>query len=420
MTRDHQSNNERETILVTGGAGYIGSHTVVLLLEQGYKVVVIDNCANAYFETEDNNNNTSSHLFDENGNLKNQLPESLKRVEIITNKNLAAFYKLNLVDDYYNDKLDKIFRDFNISAVIHFAALKSLSESILKPLEYYTNNLIGTINLLNCMKRHGCKEMIFSSSATVYGLPQYTPVDESHQFGLNVLNPYGRTKCMVEQILSDLCGCSISATTTSSSSTINDNTNQKQNHNKWNIIALRYFNPVGAHPSGHIGEHTIDTPNNLMPFISQVAAKKRDKLFVFGNDFDTPDGTGVRDYIHIMDLANGHIHALEHLIKNKNSVNNKSIDGSYKTYNLGTGKGYSVLEMINTFEKVNNVQIPYEIIGRRQGDAGEVYANAKLALKELNWSAKYSLINMCRDTFRWQTMYPEGFKTPMKQITTNN
>lgn len=409
MTRDQQ-----KTVLVTGGAGYIGSHTVVLLLQQEYKVVVIDNCANAYF----NQDNDDFNGTDENGNIMEdkkltQLPESLRRVEIIANKKLAAFFKFDLVNDFYNGNLDRIFREFNICAVIHFAALKSLNESISKPLEYYTNNLIGTINLLNCMKRHGCRQMIFSSSATVYGLPQYTPVDEQHQFGQNVLNPYGRTKCMVEQILNDLCAST--TTTNKSLSSPNDGNNVNNvtsSQQKWNIIALRYFNPVGAHPSGHIGEHTIDVPNNLMPYVSQVAVKKREKLFVFGNDFDTHDGTGVRDYIHIMDLANGHIHALESLISNNN---NNNYEGGYKTYNLGTGKGYSVLEMINTFEEVNNVKIPYEIIGRREGDAGEVYADASLALKELNWSAKYSLTDMCRDTFRWQTNYPEGFKTPMKQ-----
>lgn len=395
MTRE-----QNQTILVTGGAGYIGSHTVLLLLQQNFDVIVIDSCTNAYYDNNINYEQDNNNSIDFNGNDQVILPESLKRVELLAGRKLAAFYKLDLVRDYYNDSLNKIFRLFNIRAIIHFAALKSVNESIAQPLEYYTNNLIGTINLLNTMKLHGCKDMIFSSSATVYGLPQYTPVDEDHQFGLNVLNPYGRTKCMVEQVLRDLCTKPPIISPNETAASLG-----------WNIIALRYFNPVGAHPSGHIGEHTLDTPNNLMPYISQVAAKKRDKLYVFGNDFDTIDGTGVRDYIHIMDLASGHIHALEHLLR----VENVKLC-RYKVFNLGTGKGYSVLEMIRTFEEVNNVSIPYEIIGRRQGDAGEVYADAQLALNELGWSAKYDLNDMCRDTFRWQTMYPDGFKTPSKQI----
>lgn len=383
MTRD------QHTILVTGGAGYVGSHSVLLLLIQNHRVVVIDNCSNTPFEE-----------YDVNGNLQS-LPESLKRVEQLAERSLTAFYKLDLV----KDDLDDIFRRHNIRAVIHFAALKSVSESISVPLEYYTNNLIGTINLLNAMKRNGCRDLIFSSSATVYGLPQYLPVDEKHQVGLNVLNPYGRTKCMIEQILKDLCTKSKQQNNESNSIIIQP----------WNIICLRYFNPVGAHPSGLIGEHTQDVPNNLMPYISQVSIKKREKLFIFGNDFDTIDGTGVRDYIHIMDLANGHTHALDYLLKIENQItdiNTQKKSHTFKAFNLGTGKGYSVLEVIKTFEEINKVKIPYEVTERREGDAGEVYADAKLAYEEMGWSAKHSLIDMCGDTYRWQRTHPDGFKSP--------
>lgn len=375
MTRDQQ-----QTILVTGGAGYVGSHSTLLLLNQNYRVVVIDNCSNTYF-----------HPFDSNGNIQ-ELPESLRRVEQLAGKRLTAFYKFDLVNS--NEKLEAVFRRHNIKAVIHFAALKSVSESIGLPLEYYSNNLVGTINLLNIMKRNGCRKLIFSSSATVYGLPQYLPVDERHQVGLNILNPYGRTKYMIEQMLQDLCA-----------KPKNQN-NAISSGQSWDIVSLRYFNPVGAHPSGFIGEHTQDVPNNLMPYISQVAIGKRQQLFVFGSDFDTIDGTGVRDYIHIMDLASGHTHALSYLLKEDN---NQRLS-NYKVFNLGTGKGYSVLEVIKTFEEINAVKIPYEVTKRREGDAGEVYADASLALKELGWSAKHSLVDMVRDTYKWQSSYPDGFK----------
>lgn len=403
------------TILVTGGAGYVGSHTVFLLLNLNHPVVVVDNCSE-----------TMMHEIDSNGNLE-ELPESLRRVEQLANQKLAAFYKINLVSD--KEKLDDIFRRHNIRAIIHFAALKSVSESINLPLEYYTNNLIGTINLLNIMKRNGCRNLIFSSSATVYGLPQYMPVDEKHQVGMNILNPYGRTKFMIEQMLQDLCKTNSDGSATSV-------TQQHQTNDCcWNIISLRYFNPVGAHPSGYIGEHTQGVPNNLMPYISQVSIGKRDKLYVFGNDFETVDGTGVRDYIHIMDLASGHINALDYLLKRCANQENSSTAAAttttsggsssnseqlgYKVYNLGTGKGYSVLEVIKTFEQINNVKIPFEITGRREGDAGEVYADAKLALQELGWSARHSLVDMCRDTYRWQSTHPDGFKTacPAKQLS---
>lgn len=381
MTREDQ-----QTILVTGGAGYVGSHSVLLLLNQSYSVVVIDNCLNAYI----------SNFEDSNGNVQ-EMPESLRRVEVLASRRLTAFYKLDLVSDI--DQLDLVFLRHNIKAVIHFAALKSVTESIGSPLKYYTNNLVGTINLLNSMKKHGCRDLIFSSSATVYGLPEYLPVDEAHQVGLNILNPYGRTKNMIEEILKDLC--------------IKPNQANETINQTWNIISLRYFNPVGAHPSGFIGEHSHDVPNNLMPYIAQVAIGKRERLFVFGQDFDTVDGTGVRDYIHIMDLANGHLSALDYLLRSKKGF-------GYKTYNLGTGKGYSVLEAIKAFETANGVKIPYEIIGRREGDAGSVYADVSLAFKELGWSAKHSLVEMVRDAYRWQISYPDGFKTPVKPNVNNH
>lgn len=358
------------SILVTGGAGYIGSHTVLNLLQENCQVVVVDNCSAAYV----------SNDIDSNGNI-DTFPESLKRVQRLTNKKLLAFYNLDLVTDEPSGKLDEIFIKHNVGAVIHFAAFKVVSESIARPLDYYTNNIVASINLLNCMKRNRCFNLIFSSSATVYGLPQYLPVDEKHPVGNNVLNPYGRTKCMVETILKDLC------------------------NSKWNIISLRYFNPVGAHPSGLIGEHACGAPNNLMPYISQVAIRKRDKVYIFGNDYDTVDGTGVRDYIHIMDLAAGHFYALKSL------VSNNHLAGNYRAYNLGTGRGYSVLETIRTYAQVNNVEIAHEFVGRREGDAGSVYADVTLASKELDWSAKLGLIEMCRDAHRWQVNCPDGYKS---------
>lgn len=393
MTRTNQP-----AVLVTGGAGYVGSHCVLQLLEQDYGVIVIDNCSNAYREP-----------YDANGNIQ-VLPESLRRVEELTSRKLLAFYDFDLVDQANQRLFDEIFRNHDVRVVLHFAALKSVNESIERPLDYYTNNLVGTINLLNAMRRHGCRQMIFSSSATVYGLPKYLPVDELHQAGQNILNPYGRTKFMIEQMLMDLCRDRASASC-------------------WNIIALRYFNPVGAHPSGYIGEHTEGAPNNLMPYVSQVSIKKREKLYVFGDDFDTIDGTGVRDFIHIMDLASGHLSALKRLLSQYGAAasgevaetnGHKTPAGSrvpgYKVYNLGTGKGYSVLEVIRTFEEVNGVEIPYEITARRQGDAGSVYADASLAHRELGWRAEYSIDAMVRDVYKWQSEYPDGFKSPSKSV----
>lgn len=378
LNDDCLKENSNQTILVTGGAGYIGSHTVLLLLEQKYKVVVIDNCSYVCDSEIDSNGNHQS------------LPESLKRIQKLTHSSLEAFYNFDLVND--GGLLDRIFIEHNIKAVLHFAALKVVSESINIPLEYYTNNIIGTINLLNSMKRVGCYDLIFSSSATIYGIPRYLPVDEKHQVGINVLNPYGRGKCMIEQILKDLC---------------DSKSIYKDAH--WNVISLRYFNPVGAHPSGLIGEHITSVPNNLMPYISQVAIRKRQKVFVFGSDYDTPDGTGVRDFIHIVDLANGHIYALRSIIQSR-KLNKPVSKGCFKAYNLGTGRGYSVIEAIKTYEEVNKVSIPFQLVERREGDAGSVYADVSLAKKELNWSAKFGIHEMVRDAHKWQTNCPNGYK----------
>lgn len=365
-------------ILITGGAGYVGSHSILLLLQQNYRVVVVDNCVAVPMHRE---------KFDSNGNVQ-EMPESLHRVEQLAGKKLTHFEKLDLTRD--QDRLNEIFNQYTVKAVIHYAALKSVSESINSPLEYYTNNLVGTINLLNVMKLHGCRRLIFSSSATVYGLPQYLPVDENHQVGLNILNPYGRTKHMIELILKDL--------------TKIKPTGESGNSPGWSIIALRYFNPVGAHPSGYLGEHTQGIPNNLMPYVSQVSIGKRERLYVFGDDFNTIDGTGVRDYIHIMDLASGHTYALDYMLREQQQ-------NTYKVFNLGTGKGYSVLEVIRTFEDINGVKVPYQVTARREGDAGEVYADASLALRELGWRSKYSLVEMVRDTYKWQKSHPDGFKS---------
>jgi len=333
-------------VLVTGGAGYIGSHTCVELLEKGYDILVIDN-------------------------LINSSEESLKRVEEITGKKLE-FRELDLIN---REGVHTLFKKNRIDAVIHFAGLKAVGESVEIPLSYYYNNITGTLNLAEAMKSSGVKNIVFSSSATVYGDPHSVPIKED--FPVSPTNPYGRTKLMIEDILKDLF--------------ISDKS--------WNIMLLRYFNPVGAHQSGRIGEDPNDIPNNLMPYISQVAVGKLSELSVFGNDYPTIDGTGVRDYIHVVDLAKGHICALEKLNKSPGLM----------TINLGTGRGYSVLEMVEEFEKASGRKIKYRVIGRRTGDIATCYADPSLALKELNWSAEFGIEDMCRDLWKWQADNPNGF-----------
>ncbi len=334
------------SILVTGGAGYIGSHACVELLNAGYEVTVIDN-------------------------LCNSKEEALKRVQEITGKSLK-FYKADILD---REALETIFRQESIESVMHFAGLKAVGESVSIPLDYYYNNITGTLVLCKVMKKYGVKNLVFSSSATVYGDPERVPITED--FPLSATNPYGRTKLIIEQILNDLY----------------------KSDDTWNIAILRYFNPVGAHPSGRIGEDPKDIPNNLVPYITQVAMGRLDVLNVFGNDYPTRDGTGVRDYIHVMDLVLGHLKALEKLKSNPGVV----------TYNLGTGRGYSVLEMVRTFEKIIGKPIPYRIVERRPGDIAECYADPSRAKKELGWSAVKGIEEMCRDAWHWQVNNPNGY-----------
>lgn len=336
------------TILVTGGAGFIGSHTCVELLEEGYDVVVIDN-------------------------LCNSSKESLKRVEKITGKNVK-FYEADIAD---NAVMSKIFEENDIYAVIHFAGLKAVGESVQKPMEYYMNNISGTLEMCKVMREYGVKNIIFSSSATVYGDPKQIPITEECPKG-QCTNPYGWTKSMLEQILTDI---------------------QKAD-NEWNVILLRYFNPIGAHKSGLIGEDPNGIPNNLMPYITKVATGQLPRVNVFGNDYPTPDGTGVRDYIHVVDLAIGHLKAIEKLSENP----------GVKVYNLGTGKGYSVLEVIENFSKACGKDIPYVITDRRAGDIAECYADPSLAKKELGWEAKYGIKEMCEDSWNWQKNNPNGYR----------
>ena len=333
-------------VLVTGGAGYIGSHTVVLLHEAGYDVVVVDN-------------------------LSNSKTESLNRVEKITGKK-TKLYVADLVDAVATDE---IFAKERPDAVIHFAGLKAVGESVAIPLSYYRNNLVSTFNILDSMKKYGCKKIVFSSSATVYGVPKTVPIDET--FPLSATNPYGRTKLMIEEILRDLY--------------VSDDT--------FDIAILRYFNPIGAHESGLIGEDPKGIPNNLLPYVAQVAVGKRPMLSVFGNDYPTHDGTGVRDYIHVVDLARGHIKAIEKLCTNPGLV----------TYNLGTGNGYSVLDIVKAFEKASGAKVPYKIVDRRPGDVAECYANPDKAREELGWVAEYGIEKMCSDSWRWQTQNPNGY-----------
>lgn len=335
-------------ILVTGGAGYIGSHTCIELLNAGYSVTVVDN-------------------------LLNSKEESLKRVEELTGKKLG-FHKVDLRDKQH---LEDVFSQTSepFDAVIHFAGLKAVGESVQKPLWYYHNNITGTLILCEVMAKYGVKNIVFSSSATVYGDPATVPILED--FPLSCTNPYGRTKLMIEEILHDIF--------------VSDQ--------GWNIALLRYFNPVGAHKSGRIGEDPNGIPNNLMPYISQVAIGKLERLTVFGNDYATTDGTGVRDYIHVVDLAVGHVKAIEKL---------KGCPGVV-TYNLGTGQGYSVLEMVEAFRKASGRDVPFVIAGRRAGDIAACYADPAKALAELGWKAERGIQEMCEDTWRWQTQNPQGY-----------
>ena len=334
-------------ILVTGGAGFIASHTNVELLNAGYDVVVVDN-------------------------LVNSSRESVARVEELTGKKIS-FYE----EDLLNEKaIDAIFEKENIDSVIHFAALKAVGESCQIPLRYFDNNLTGTLNLLKVMEKHGVKSIVFSSSATVYGKPESVPIRED--FPLSVSNPYGRTQLIIEDMLRDIY----------------------KSDNEWDIALLRYFNPIGAHESGMIGENPHGIPNNLLPYVAKVAAGQLECVNVFGDDYDTPDGTGVRDYIHVVDLATGHIKALEKLVTHPGLV----------TYNLGTGVGYSVLDIIKNFEKACGKEIPYKITPRRPGDIDMCYADPAKAKEELGWEATRSIDKMCEDAWRWQTKNPNGYE----------
>jgi len=335
-------------ILVTGGAGYIGSHTVVELQNAGYDVVVLDNLSNAS-------------------------EKSLKRVEKITGKPVK-FYEADIRD---RNALEEIFNKEDIDSCIHFAGLKAVGESVAKPWEYYENNISGTLTLLDVMRKHDAKNIIFSSSATVYGDPAQIPITEECPKG-QCTNPYGWTKSMLEQILTDI---------------------QKADP-QWNVVLLRYFNPIGAHKSGTIGENPNGIPNNLMPYITQVAVGKLKELRVFGNDYDTPDGTGVRDYIHVVDLAKGHVKAINYIFSNP----------GLDVINLGTGVGYSVLDMVKAFSKACGKEIPYQIKPRRAGDIATCYCNAEKAKNELGWVAERGIDKMCEDSWRWQTMNPNGYE----------
>ncbi len=335
-------------ILVTGGAGFIGSHTCVELLENGYDVTVIDN-------------------------LYNSSAKAIDRVREISGKDLT-FVEGDILD---RECLDKIFDSQKIDAVIHFAGLKAVGESVHKPVEYYSNNITGTLTLVKSMAAHGVKNIIFSSSATVYGEPAFNPITEECPKGV-CTNPYGWTKWMLEQILSDLHTADA----------------------EWNVILLRYFNPIGAHPTGLIGEDPKGIPNNLVPYIAQVAIGKLEKLGVFGDDYDTPDGTCIRDYIHVVDLARGHVNAIRKLA-DKEGVS---------IYNLGTGHGYSVLDVVKAFGKACGHEVPYEIKPRRAGDVMELYCDPKKAAEELGWTARYGIEDMCRDSWNWQSKNPNGYR----------
>lgn len=334
-------------VLITGGMGYIGSHTCVQMIAAGMTPIMVDNLCNAKAEV-------------------------LNRIEALTGVR-PAFYQGDIRDEAF---LDSVFAKHDVQAVIHFAGLKAVGESVSKPIEYYDNNVNGTLVLVRSMRKAGVKSLVFSSSATVYGDPQTVPITETSPTGATT-NPYGRSKYMVEQCLSDLVIA----------------------EPEWSITLLRYFNPVGAHPSGTMGEDPQGIPNNLMPFIAQVAVGRREKLAVFGNDYATPDGTGVRDYIHVMDLADGHIAALQVV----------GTQAGLHIYNLGTGKGSSVLDMVNAFSQACGKAVPYEICPRRPGDIAECWASTEKAQRELGWQAKLSLADMTADTWRWQSNNPQGY-----------
>lgn len=333
-------------ILVTGGAGYIGSHTLIELINAGHTATVVDN-------------------------LSNSSQEALRRVEKITNTSIP-FYEFDLRD---KEKLDQLFNDNTFDAVIHFAGLKAVGESVAKPLEYYSNNIDSTLALLEVMKKHSVRKLIFSSSATVYGNPEELPLRETSRVGIGITNPYGQTKFMLEQILRDVCVAD----------------------SEMEVSILRYFNPVGAHESGMIGEDPSDIPNNLMPYISQVAVGKLEKLSVFGNDYDTVDGTAVRDYIHVVDLARGHVAALDHMKQGAHA------------YNLATGQGTSVLQLVAAFERASGKEIPYEIAPRRLGDVIACYASPEKAERELGWKTEKTIEDACADSWRWQSQNPNGY-----------
>lgn len=335
-------------VLVTGGAGYIGSHTVIELLNKNYEVVVVDN-------------------------LSNSSEESLRRVEKITGKSVP-FIKLDLVD---TAALEQVFFDHNFDAVIHFAGLKAVGESVEKPLLYYQNNIDSTLSLCQAMEKHGVRQLIFSSSSTVYGDPEELPLKETSRTGVGITNPYGWTKFMIEQILRDLAAT-----------------------RDWQISLLRYFNPIGAHESGLIGEDPNGIPNNLLPYVSQVAVGKLNKIRIFGNDYDTPDGTGIRDYIHVVDLASGHVAALEHA----------PTPGNAEAYNLGTGTGTSVMELIHAFENACGHELSCEVVSRRTGDIAINYADASKAAEELDWYATKTIEDACRDSWKWQSKNPGGYE----------
>lgn len=333
------------TVLVTGGAGYIGSHTVVGLLERGDKVVIVDNLSNTH-------------------------PNVLERIEHITGRQ-PVFYDYDVRD---RKSLDEVFDQEKPDAVIHFAGLKAVGESVEQPIMYYQNNLESTLSLLNVMQSHDVKRLVFSSSATVYGDPAELPIVEDAP--LSATNPYGRTKLMIEQMLMDVAATG-----------------------GWHIISLRYFNPVGAHESGLIGENPAGIPNNLLPYVTQVAVGKRERLSVFGGDYDTPDGTGVRDYIHVLDLADAHLAALAHL----------SDSSDYRAVNVGTGHGVSVLELVRAFEAASGRTIPYDIVERRTGDIASCYADVSMAERELGWKARLTIDQACEDSWRWQSNNPDGY-----------